>query len=149
MALAPPQNPGELSRDAESIHQVITLNAAPARVYSALTDAAQFSSMTKFSMVPNAAPARIAPRAGGAFWLFNGMILGRHVELVPDRRLVQAWRAADWPEGHYSIARFDLSAKGNSTVLTFDHTGFPKGQGDHLVQGWYANYWNPMKKHLG
>jgi activator of HSP90 ATPase len=148
-ATSPGQTPGEVSHDAESIHQVITFTASPARIYQTLLDATQFSAMTKFSMVPNAPPARIAPDVGGAFALFDGHIVGRHVELVPDHRVVQAWRTADWEAGLYSLARFALASRGSGTVLTFDHTGFPKGQGEHLAQGWYANYWTPMKKHLG
>jgi len=30
------------------------------------------------------------------------------------------------------------------------HTGFPKGDGEHLAEGWKINYWQPMeKKFLG
>jgi hypothetical protein len=35
------------------------------------------------------------------------------------------------------------------TVLVLDHTGFPEGDFDHLDPGWYARYWNPLKKFLG
>jgi len=41
--------------------------------------------------------------------LFGGHIVGRHVELAPNERVVQAWRVADWPPGVYSIAKFELS----------------------------------------
>jgi activator of HSP90 ATPase len=148
-AESPAFAPGELSRNAEAIHQVITLDAPPKRVYETLTDAALFSAMTKFSTLPKAAPARLAREEGAAFALFDGHIVGRNIELVADRRVVQAWRADDWTQGLYSIAHFELAAQGVRTVLTFDHTGFPKGQGAHLVQGWYENYWTPMKKVFG
>ena len=104
--------------------------------------------MTRFSTLPKAAPARLAREEGATFALFDGHIVGRNVELDPNRRIVQAWRAIDWEEGLYSIARFELAGQ-QRTTLTFDHTGFPRGQGTHLVEGWYANYWTPMKKHLG
>lgn len=148
-AEAPRPTPGDLSTNAEAIHQVLTFDAPPARVYETLVDAEQFSAMTKFSTMPKAAPAQLTRAAGATFALFDGHIVGRHVELVADRRVVQAWRATDWEDGLYSIARFELAAQGPRTIVTFDHTGFPKGQGAHLVDGWYANYWTPMKKHLG
>ena len=144
----PAASPGELSSHAQSIHQVITFDAPPARVYETLVDAAQFSAMTRFSTLPKAAPARLAREEGATFALFDGHIVGRNVELDPNRRIVQAWRATDWEEGLYSIARFELAGQ-QRTTLTFDHTGFPRGQGTHLVEGWYANYWTSMKKHLG
>ena len=137
-----------MSHNAEAIHQEIAFEATPARIYRALTDAKEFSAATKFSMVPKAAPAQIATAVGGEFVLFDGHILGRHIELVANQRLVQAWRTADWPAGIFSIARFELRPRGAGTTMVFDHTGFPAGQGQHLAEGWHANYWEPLKKYL-
>lgn len=137
----------EISR-AESIHQEVAIRASSRQVYEALTDAAAFTKVTKFSTMPNAAPAQIAREAGGAFSLFDGHIVGRHIELVPSQRIVQAWRAADWDAGVYSIARFSLRDEGGRTILTFDHTGFPDGQGKHLADGWRLNYWEPLNKYV-
>jgi activator of HSP90 ATPase len=150
-ALAPSASTaeGELTKTAEAIHEEVVIAAPRARVYAALTDANRFSSMMAYSMVPKAAPATIAQGAGGAFKLFDGHVTGRHIELVSNRRVVQAWRAADWPAGVYSIVRFELTGDGPQTTIQFDHTGFPVGQGEHLVQGWEANYWTPLRKLLG
>jgi hypothetical protein len=46
---------------------------------------------------------------GGAFTLFGGHITGRHIELVPDQRIVQAWRVVDWIPVVYSIVKFELT----------------------------------------
>lgn len=124
------------------IHQEISFNAAPRRVYQALLDARQFSEFT------GGAPAQIDPVVGGAFSCFGGMITGRNVELDPDRRIVQAWRAGSWPEGVYSIVRFELTGQGAGTQLTFDHSGFPDGQREHLDGGWHKMYWEPLRKYL-
>lgn len=140
--------PADIAHDAESIHDEVQIAAPPAKVYSALTNAAMFTKMTTFSMVKDAPPAKIDAKAGGAFALFGGHIEGRNVELVTDTRVVQAWRAANWDPGWYSIARFVLNAKDGGTLIVFDHVGFPKGEADHLEQGWTANYWEPMKKLL-
>jgi activator of HSP90 ATPase len=76
------------------------------------------------------------------------MIVGRQVELIPSRRIVQAWRVANWDAGVYSVAKFEISEKGSGSLLIFDHIGFPEGQGEHLDAGWKANYWEPPKKYL-
>ena len=94
------------------------------------------------------ASSQISREAGGSFELFGGHITGRHIELVPDERIVQAWRAASWAPGDFSIARFVLEQQGTSTKLIFDHTGFPSGQGEHLATGWNVNYWAPLAKYL-
>ena len=85
---------------------------------------------------------------GGTFSLFGGHIIGRHIELVPNKRIVQAWRVVDWDPGLYSIAKFELAEQGPGTKIVFDHTGFPKGKAEHLAAGWKANYWEPLVKFL-
>jgi activator of HSP90 ATPase len=70
------------------------------------------------------------------------------IELVPSIRIVQAWRVIDWNPGVYSIAKFSLTEHAGGTRLIFDHTGFPNGEGQHLADGWKANYWEPLQKYL-
>jgi activator of HSP90 ATPase len=153
-ANAPAEAAEEIARNMESIHQEIEFKASPERVYAALTDAAQFhkavllSDAVKSGMVKSPQPAVIHAVAGGEFSLFGGYISGRQIELVPNVRLVQAWRTGSWEVGTYSIARFGLAKQGTGTLLTFDHTGFPKGEAEHLAQGWKVNYWLPLDKIL-
>jgi len=80
--------------------------------------------------------------------LFAGHIVGRNVELVPGQRIVQAWRVVTWPEGVYSIARFELKSQAAGTHLVFDHTGFPEDLRDHLAEGWQSNYWALLQKYF-
>src|SRR5262249_15913511 len=138
----------EISHTAESIHQEVVVNATSRRIYEALTDSAQVTKVTGFSPVMNAAPAKIGSAVGESFALFGGHIVGRHGELVPFRRIVQAWRVVDWDAGVYSIAKFDLTDQGAQTTIVFDHTGFPNGKADHLAEGWRLNYWKPLEKYF-
>jgi activator of HSP90 ATPase len=145
----------KISRTEESIHQEAAFKANRKRVYEALTDTKQFSKVTELSaamqsgMPLGTAPTEISREVGGAFALFSGHIAGRHIELVANQRIVQAWRTADWAPGVYSIAKFELVEQGSGTKVVFDHTGFPAGQGEHLAAGWKANYWEPLEKFLG
>jgi uncharacterized protein YndB with AHSA1/START domain len=138
----------EISHAAESIHQEIVLKASRKRVYEALTEAEQFTKVMRLSKFPDGPAAAISREAGGSFSLFGDRIVGRHIELVPKERLVQAWRAGHWETGIYSIVRFDLKEQGDQTRVVFDHTGFPKGQAEHLLEGWNSNYWEPLRKYL-
>jgi activator of HSP90 ATPase len=142
----------EVSHSSEAIHQEVILKASRKRVYEALTDPKQFHQVVLLSadgkaMAANV-PTEISRDAGGTFSLFGGHILGRHVELVPNERIVQAWRVANWNPGAYSIAMFQLIDQGPATKLIFDHTGFPQGQGQHLSEGWTEHYWRPLAKFL-
>jgi uncharacterized protein YndB with AHSA1/START domain len=144
----------EISHTAEAIHQEPVFKAGRKRVYEALTDAKQFDKVIQMSgamkagMPPGAKPPEIGREAGGAFSLFGGYVTGRHIELVPNERIVQAWRAGGWDPGIYSIARFELVEEGAGTKVVFDHTGFPKGDAEHLAAGWKMNYWEPLEKLL-
>jgi activator of HSP90 ATPase len=131
------------SKEADvAIHQELELPGTPQRVFEALTDSKRFSALS------GGAPAQISGDAGGSFTVFGGMVEGRNIELVPGRRVVQAWRSKAWPEGVYSVARFELSAAGAKTRLVFDHTGFPEDQAEPLAAGWESHYWTPLRKHL-
>src|SRR5438552_417039 len=145
----------EISHAAEAIHQEPVFKASRKRVYETLTDAKQFdkviqlSAAMKSGVAPGAKSAEISREAGGAFSLFGGYVTGRQLELVPNERIVQAWRAGGWDPGDYSIARFQLVEQGTGTKIVFDHAGFPKGDAEHLAEGWKVNYWEPLEKFLG
>lgn len=143
-----------LSHSAESIHQEVTFQATRRQVYEALTSAGRFDALTRLSdgvslvTAPGAKATAISAEVGGAFTLFGGYITGRHLEMVPDERLVQAWRAGGWPVGDYSVVKFALAAQGSGCKLVLDHGGFPPGQGKSLAYGWGVHYWEPLAKLL-
>lgn len=89
------------------IHQEVDFKASPQQpqqLYEALTDAERF---TAFSQQP----AEIHCEPGSTFRCFDGQISGRILDLVPNRRIVQAWRMGMWPEGLFSIVRFEFKRK--------------------------------------
>jgi uncharacterized protein YndB with AHSA1/START domain len=125
------------------IHHEISFKASPARVFEALMDSDQHAAFTANGT------AEISREAGGAFCAHGGQILGRNIEILPERRIVQAWRVSAWPDGVYSLVRFELTEEGEGTKLVLDHWGFPEGTRDHLDSGWTARYWEPLRKYLG
>jgi activator of HSP90 ATPase len=143
-----------LSRTAEAIHQETVFKASPKRIYDALTDAQQFQKVELLSGAMKSLeltnkPAAISREPGGPFSIFGEYIVGRQIELVPNQRIVQAWREISWDPGTYSIAKFELREQGSSgTKLIFDHTGFPVGAGEHLAAGWKSHYWESLERFL-
>ncbi len=148
------QGGNEISHSAESIHQEVEFKASRKRVYAALTDARQFERVVQLSdaartMIKPGAPAtQISTEIGGAFSTFGGLIVGRQLELVPDERIVQAWRPAYWEPGIFSMVRFELKDAAAGTKLVLDHRGFPDGDAKSLLDGWGKNYWVPLAKFL-
>ena len=74
---------------------------------------------------------------------------GRQIELVPGRRVVQAWRfgpehPSPWEPGVYSTVRFALEPAGNGTRLVIDHTGIPTEWVEHIEGGYPTFYAEPI-----
>lgn len=126
----------------DDIRQTVTFDATPAVIYRALADAKQHAAFT-------GSPASSDARPGGAFTAWGGYIQGYHLELAKGARLVQAWRASDWPEGAWSVARFELAPAGTGqTRLTFTQSGVPSKHVKDITQGWKEHYWLPLERWL-
>ncbi len=123
------------------IHQTVTFKTSPHAVYEALMDSKQHAAFS-------GGEARISREVGGEISAYDGYISGKNLELVPDRKIVQSWRAVDWPEGQYSTVTFLLAPVEGGTRLDFTHTDVPDGTEAEFEQGWIDNYWEPMKKLL-
>jgi len=139
LAIAPAR--AQTQKPGTTIHFDVDYKTTPERIYQALLDAKQFKAFSGL-------PAEIDSKAGGWFKLFDGQIEGRNVELIREKRIVQAWRPASWAAGIYSIARFELVARGSATRVVFDHVGFTESQQEHLASGWTEHYWDPLHKYL-
>ena len=124
-----------------TIHQEVDFQVAPASLYAVLLDAKKSSAFTGLS-------AEIQAQPGGSLKLFGGLIEGRNIELVSNRMIVQAWREASWPQGYYSLVKFEMVARGAGTHLVFDQTGIAESDWGHLNEGWPIRYWNPIHKYL-
>ena len=91
---------------------------------------------------------RSTVKSAARFHSSKGISLVGIWTLVPNERIVQAWRVVTWPEGAYSIVKFELKPQGSGTHVVFDHIGFPEGLHDHLAAGWEENYWSLLKKYF-
>jgi activator of HSP90 ATPase len=126
----------------KTIRQSAAFKVSPHDVYEALMDSGKHSQFT-------GEEASISREVGGKFSTYDGYAEGVNLELVPDKKIVQSWRASDWPEGHYSKVTFSLKEVEDGTHLTFTQTGVPEENYEDISQGWRDYYWAPMKKMLG
>jgi activator of HSP90 ATPase len=125
----------------KTIKQTVEIKADPKVVYDAYMTSKTHSKFT-------GAPAKISNKVHGKFSVWDGYAEGENLELEPGKKIVQSWRASDWPEGHMSQITIKLAKKGKATKLTFTHTGVPEDFVDDIKQGWIDYYWNPMKELL-
>jgi uncharacterized protein YndB with AHSA1/START domain len=124
------------------LRQSVSFAAPPETIYRALMDSKLHARFTGDK-------AKVSPKVGGAVSAFDGYISAFNVELVPNRRIVQAWRGSDWPDGAWSIASFELAPQaGGKTKLTFTHLGIPPKHFASISSGWQEHYWEPLKQLL-
>ena len=132
-----------------TIHQEVNFKATSTQLYETLLSSRKFSQCIKKSFNSfSDTSAHIDAKVGGALSLFDGHIIGRILELVPNRRIVEAWRVVDWPAGVYSVAKFEFTSNETGTHLVFDHVGFPQGLKNHLAMGWQQHYWDALNAYF-
>ena len=133
-----------------SIHQQASIAADPAQVYGLLADAEALSALSGMR-------GQAGRSEGEEFSAFDGHVTGRQIELVPGRRVVQAWRFPVWNPGRYSIVRFTLEPEDCGTRLVIDQDGEPdeldalgchQSWRDHLDANWPAFYLVPLARHF-
>lgn len=93
--------------------------------------------------------ARIQPKVGGRFSLFDGTLTGRTLHLVPGKLVVQAWRGSHWAKSDPDsilIVRFSGTAKAGRIELV--HEGVPAHDHAGVSRGWVDYYWKPWKAYL-
>jgi activator of HSP90 ATPase len=126
----------------KTIKQKVKFKASSDIIYQLLADSRLHSAFS-------GAPATISKKVGGAFSAYSGGITGINVDLLPGKRIVQAWRAKDFPIGIFSMATFNLAATPDGgTEVTLTHRGVPKALIPRIESDWRESYWNKMKEYL-
>lgn len=117
-------------------------NAPPATVYDLLADSKKCSAVT-------GRKATISRKIGGAFSVGENEVSGINVDLVPGRRIVQAWRHRRFPEGIFSMAAMTLTPTADGgTELVLTHRGVPKDLIHETEHAWRVQYWSRIKAYL-
>ncbi len=127
-----------------TITQKVLIKALPNEVYDLFLNAEKHANLTGGEVI-------IDPVVQGKFSIFDGYCKGYNIELIPDKRIVQAWNFEEegWPEDHFSICTFELTEKGNKTELNFTQTNIPAHKSEDLKNGWKEFYWEPMESFFG
>ena len=125
----------------KTIKHKVRFKAPPEKIYDLLADSRSRTELTGRGAV-------ISDKIGGKFSTDAGQATGVTVDLVPGRRLVQAWRRADFPDGIYSMAAITLDTlPSGGTELVLTHRGVPKHLLSQIEDYWRLVYWRPMKAH--
>ena len=124
------------------VQKVVFKNTTPKILYSLYMDAKKHSELT-------GAPAKITAKEGTKYSAHGTYISGKNLQLIPDKLIVQTWRAEDWSKDDVdSTFIIHLEPKGKNVVLHAIHANIPDEQVDDISKGWHEYYWEPWKKYL-
>ena len=81
-------------------------------------------------------------QAGGKFALFGGGVTGEYVSLKEPTQIVQKWRLAQWPQGHFSTLTLDFDQDNVNSVtnMRVKWDGVPVGEEDTTKSKWGEYY---------
>ncbi|MCW7460728.1 SRPBCC domain-containing protein [Leptospira limi] len=123
----------------KTIKQKVKFKASPETIYEYIADSKKLTSLTGEIAI-------IGKKVGSSFSIMKGKVSGIIVDLAPPKRMVQAWRRSDFPEGIFSMATFTLkqtSEGGTEVILT--HRGVPKELIPDVEESWRQNYWDKIR----
>lgn len=124
----------------KTIKQKVKFRLTPQQVYSLLADSKLHSKLT-------GQKALISENIGGRFSTHAGRVSGINVDLLPGKRIVQAWRSEEFPEGIFSMVTFHLTqAKNGGTQLVLTHRGVPKNLIPNVEKEWKILYWDKIRE---
>ena len=111
------------------------------KLYKAWLDSKEHSSFTGSKAV-------VSKGLNRKFTAYDGYISGKNLILEPNKRIVQSWRATDFPEKHPdSFIEIIFEPQKTGTKLTLKHSGIPEGMGKDYKKGWKDFYFKPMKEY--
>ncbi len=113
-----------------------TLNATPGDVYNALTNAATIQLWT-------GEVAEMEPIPGTEFSLWEDSIVGKNLEFVPGKKIVQEWYFGDQSEA--SIVTIILHETKDGASVELRHTNIPDEDYANIVDGWNENYFGSLR----
>lgn len=82
--------------------QEVKFRARPQDLYEVLTSEKHVSGFTQSKAVVDA-------KVGGSFSFFDGQISGTYLELIPNEKIVMAWRMKEWYVSFFTIKLMDIT----------------------------------------
>ncbi len=86
--------------------------------------------------------AEMSTEPGSEFSLWEGSIVGKNLEFVEDKKIVQQWYFGDQPQD--SIVIIVLHAHPSGTSAELRHTNIPDEAYDDIVEGWTGAYFGSL-----
>jgi activator of HSP90 ATPase len=124
-----------------AIQQRVRFHASPEALFETFMDSKKHSASTGGRAV-------ISRKVGGKFTAHNGALAGRNLAIIPNRMVVQSWRATHWKTPEVSILVLKFSKVPGGGQVDLVHTNVPAHDHKGVSKGWPKYYWKPWKKYF-
>lgn len=114
--------------------------ATPEEIYNALTIPLSLQIWT-------GEPAEMSTEPGSEFSLWDGSIVGKNLEFVTNKKIVQQWYFDGQPEESIVTIKLHEDKKGTSVELV--HTNIPDEEYEGFIEGWDNSYFGPLTDFFG
>ena len=121
----------------KNYNKYYTIPAPPEEVYLALTNPATIYLWTGEN-------AEMSTEAGTDFSLWDGAIVGKNLEFLEGKKIVQQWYFGEQEEP--SIVKIVLHASGNGTSVELKHSNIPDEDYEGIIEGWDGPYFGDLKE---
>lgn len=126
----------------ESLKLSITLPVGAEKLYKAWLDSKEHTAFT-------GGEAKVSAKLNDAFTAWDGYITGKNLELIPNKKIVQSWRTAEFlKDVPDSILELKFEEKAGKTTIHIYHHNLQKGDAKKYTDGWKQHYFEPMKQYF-
>ncbi|HSY58522.1 MAG TPA: SRPBCC domain-containing protein [Terriglobales bacterium] len=126
----------------KAIQQSVKFKASPAELFEMYLDSKKHSAAT-------GGLARMSRKLGGKFTAWGNQLSGRNLLILPNKMIVQAWRANHWKASDPdSILVLRFSEAPGGAVVDLVHANVPQHDHRGVSEGWPTYYWKPWKKYI-
>jgi uncharacterized protein YndB with AHSA1/START domain len=112
-----------------------TITAPPEDVYTALTNPATIQ-------LWSGEAAEMSTEPGTEFSLWEESIVGKNLEFIPGKKIVQQWYFGDQEAA--SIVTIILHAHKHGTSVELRHTNIPDEDYNDIIDGWDHMYFGAL-----
>ena len=124
------------------IHQTVRFNASPAELFAIYMNAKKHGAAI-------GAGVTVSRKAGAQFTAFDGGLTGCNLLIVPNRMIIQSWRADTWKTSDAdSILILLFSQAGRGGQIELIHLNVPAHTHTRIKNGWSKHYWARWKRYV-
>jgi activator of HSP90 ATPase len=121
----------------KSFKNYYNISAPPEEVYIALTN-------PNTIMLWSGEEAKMNTEVDSEFSLWNGSIVGKNLEFIEGKKIVQLWYFGDQED--LSIVTMLLHPAKQGTSIELTHTNIPDIDFNEIVEGWNNSYFGSLRK---